>query len=263
MSTDHWRGLFRAWSTLPTPVRVASEAIDGIKAEVADISGPVLLLGMTSGLLDAAADITAIDQGSKLVGDLWPGNAPGRRAVVGDWLRLPFAPASFAACIGDGSLISFDYPDKLRPLLSGVARCLKPGGRFSCRVFLAPDQPETIADLEAAIVQQRRPSFQHFKFKLAMAIAAEQRSVNVSVAQIPEIFDSRFPDRGKLAAVTGWDRREIETIDVYRGSTATYAFPTMHQLVSVIPEAFRKPHFVPVPNHPMGRQWPILVMDLG
>src|SRR3954452_11262570 len=51
MSTDHWRGLFRAWSTLPTPVRVASEAIDGIKAEVAGISGPVLLLGMTSGLL--------------------------------------------------------------------------------------------------------------------------------------------------------------------------------------------------------------------
>jgi hypothetical protein len=37
----------------------------------------------------------------------------------------------------------------------------------------------------------------------------------------------------------------------------------MHQLVSVLPAAFRNPHFVPVPDHPMGRQWPILVMDLG
>src|SRR5437764_12128791 len=72
MSTDHWRGLFRAWSKLPTPVRVPSEATDAIKAEVAGVRGPVLLLGMTSGLLDAAADLTATDQGSKLVGDLCP-----------------------------------------------------------------------------------------------------------------------------------------------------------------------------------------------
>jgi SAM-dependent methyltransferase len=263
MSTDHWRSLFRAWSTLPTPVRVASEVIDGIKAEVADVRGPILLLGMTSGLLDAAADVTAIDQSSRLVGDLWPGNGPGRNAVIGDWLRLPFAPGSFAACIGDGSLISFDYPDKLRLLFNGVAGCLKPGGRFSCRVFLAPDKPETIAELKAAIDQQQRSSFQHFKFKLAMALGAEQGSPNIRIAQVPGVFDSHFPDRGKLAAVTGWDRSEIDTIDVYRGSNATYAFPTMDQLISVIPAGFRNPHFVPVPNHPMGLQWPILVMDLG
>jgi SAM-dependent methyltransferase len=248
---------------LPTPVRAASEAIAGIKAEVAEVRGPILLLGMTSGLLDAGADITAIDQSRKLVGDLWPGNAPGRRAVIGDWLRLPFAPASFDGCIGDGSLISFDYPDRLRLLLKGVAGCLKPGGRFACRVFLAPDQPETIEELEAAIEKRQRSSFQHFKFRLAMAVGAEQGSPNVRVAQIPTIFDSRFPDRDKLAAVTGWDRREIDTIDVYGKSNATYAFPTKRQLVSTIPEAFRSPHFEPVPNHPMGSQWPILVMDLG
>src|ERR1700694_4202662 len=109
MSTNHWDNLFRAWSTLPTPVRVASEVIDAIKAEVADVHGPILLLGMTSGLFDAGADITAIDQSSRLVGDLWRANAPGRQAVIGDWLHMPFGPASFAACIGDGSLISFDY----------------------------------------------------------------------------------------------------------------------------------------------------------
>jgi hypothetical protein len=43
---------------LPTPVRVPSEAIDGIKAEAADISG--LLLGMTSGLLGAGARLRRI-----------------------------------------------------------------------------------------------------------------------------------------------------------------------------------------------------------
>ena len=262
MSTNHWDGLFRAWSTLPTPVRVASQVIDAIKAEVADVRGRILLLGMTSGLFDAGADITAIDQSSRLVGDLWQGNAPGRQAIVGDWLHLPIAPASFAACIGDGSLISFDYPDRLRLLFDSVASCLKPGGRFSCRVFLAPDRSETIADLEAAIDRQQTTSFQHFKFRLAMAIGTELGSPNIRVAQIPEIFDSRFPDRSKLAAATGWDRSEINTIDIYRGSNAIYAFPTKSQLLSAIPKAFGNPRFVTVVNHPMGFQWPILVMEL-
>jgi hypothetical protein len=45
---------------LPTPVRVPSEAIGGIKAEVADISGPILLLGMTPGLLGARARLRRV-----------------------------------------------------------------------------------------------------------------------------------------------------------------------------------------------------------
>jgi SAM-dependent methyltransferase len=260
MSTNHWHSLFHAWSNLSTPVRVSADAIASIKAEVAEVTGPILVLGLTSGLMDAGSDITAVDQSRTLVDDFWPGNTPGRRVVVGDWLRLPLEAASFAACIGDGSLISFDYPDRLQLILAEVARCLKTGGKFACRVFLAPDATKRFADLETA-VQQREISFQHFKFKFAMAIGAELGNPNVKVSSIPEFFDARFPDRSKLASVAGWDGAEIATIDVYRKSQANYAFPTKKQLLSVVPRAFHRARFVPVPNHPMGNDWPILVME--
>ena len=261
MSNNHWHGLFRAWSDLPTPVRVGAGVIAGIKNEVAAVRGPILLLGMTSGLFDAGTDITAVDGSADLVRDLWPGNTPMRRAVVADWLRLPFAPDSFAACVGDGSLISFDYPDRLRSVFNSVADCLKPGGRFACRMFLAPEAGGTIADLKVALDQGRPPAFQHFKLCFAAAIGTESGNPNVFVAQIPEIFDAHFSDRSKLAAATGWDLGEIDTIDLYRKSDATYAFPTRRQTLSVIPTSFRNVSFVPVADHPLGTRWPILVME--
>ena len=261
MGTNHWDRLFHAWSNLSTPVRVAAEPLAAIKTEVTEVDSPILVLGLTSGLMDAGSDVTAIDQSRALVGGLWLGTTPGRRVVVGDWLRLPFGPASFQSCIGDGSLISFDYPDRLQLVLGEVARCLRPGGKFACRVFLAPDVAESFADVDAA-VQRREITFQHFKFKLAMAMGVELESPNVRVSSIPEFFDAKFPDRDGLAAVTGWDRAEIDTIDIYRGSDANYAFPTKAQCLSAIPGQFLNPRLVPVPNHPFGDQWPILVMEL-
>ena len=260
MSTNHWQSLFRAWSGLSTPVHVLPDVIASIKAEVAGVTGPILVLGLTSGLLDAGPDITAVDQSGALVGDLWPGNTPGRRVVVADWLRLPFEPASFTACIGDGSLISFDYPGSLQSVLAEAARCLKSGGKFACRLFLAPDVAESVADLER-LAQRRQITFQIFKLKFAIALGAELENPNVRVSSIPQFFDARFPDRDRLAAVTGWDRAEIDTVDVYRKSQANYAFPTKSQLLSVIPGAFNQVRLVPVPNHPLGNQWPVLVME--
>src|SRR3981081_2648036 len=99
MITNHWHGLFHAWSNLSTPVRASADAIASIKAEVAEVTGPILVLGLTSGLIDTGSDITAVDQSRTLVKDLWPGNTAKRRVVIGDWLRLPFEAASFAACI--------------------------------------------------------------------------------------------------------------------------------------------------------------------
>jgi SAM-dependent methyltransferase len=261
MSTNHWHGLFNAWSKLATPVRVSAEVIAAIKAEVAEVTGPMLVLGLTSGLMDAGPDITAVDQSRTLVDRLWSGNTPGRRAVVGDWLRLPFEAGSFAACIGDGSLISFDYPERLQALLAEVARCLRPGAKFACRVFLAPDPPQRFADLEAAI-RSGPITFQLFKLKFAAAIGAELGNPNVGVASIPEFFDAQFPDRDRLAAATGWDRAEIDTVDIYRKSGATYAFPTRKQLLAVLPPAFADARFIPVPDHPLRDEWPVLAMDV-
>ncbi len=256
MTGSHWNDLFRAWSVLPKPVAVPPEAIAAIKDEVRGVRGPLLLLGLTRQLMDASDDLIAIDRSIEMVLN----RVGAVRTVAGEWTALPFAAASFAGCIGDGSLISFDFPDRLRSVLSEVARCLIPGGRFACRVFLRPDPTPSLGDL-MSIARSGGMTFQHFKFKFAMAMAVEAGSPNIAVAALPDLLAAHLPDRDELAAQTGWDLAEIETIDVYRSSDATYCFPTRAELTSLLPRAFTATRFVPVANHPLGQEWPVLVLD--
>jgi SAM-dependent methyltransferase len=235
---------------------VAPEAIEAVKSEVRGLNGPILLLGLTRPLMDASNDLIAIDRSVEMIR-----NASGAvRAVAADWTALPFAPGSFAGCIGDGSLISFEFPDRLRSVLNEVARCLKPGGRFACRVFLRPDPTPGLGELMRA-ARSGRLAFQHFKFKFAMAMAAESGLSNIAVAALPELLATHLPDRDELAVQTGWDRREIDTIDVYRSSDATYCFPSRAELASVVPPVFSAPRFVPIASHPFGMEWPVVVLD--
>lgn len=259
MTGKHWQDLFRAWAGLPKPVAVAPEVIAAIKAEVRGSSGPTLLLGLTRALMDTNSDLVAIDRSAGLAVER-SRTETSARILVGDWTALPFAPASFATCIGDGSLISFEFPYRLRSVLDEVARCLKPGGRFACRAFLRPDRPQAFEELMNT-ARRGGIAFQHFKFKFAMAMTLESGSPNIAVATLPALLAERLPDRDELAAQTGWDRREIDTIDVYRASDATYCFPTRTELASVLPPAFTQLRFVPVANHPFGDEWPVVVLD--
>ena len=176
-------------------------------------------------------------------------------------MRLPFPAGAFAACIGDGSLIACSFPDGWTTALEGVARCLRPGGTFACRVFLAPDAGTPAAEVVAAARQRRYESFQIFKFGLAMAQCHENGSPNIAVPAIADCFDRHVPDRDAFAAATGWDRAEIDTIDVYRPSRANYAFPAAADCLAAVPSAYQVPRLVSVAGHPMGRQWPVLVAE--
>lgn len=256
MAGNHWQDLFRAWSHLPKPVAVAPEAIAAVKAEVRGLSGPILLLGLTRQLMDTSDDLIAVDQNTRMV----LGEARAVRIVAGDWASLPFAAASFVGCIGDGSLISFEFPDCLRSVLTEVGRCLRPGGRFACRAFLRPDRTPRPREL-VSLARNGGMTFQHFKFKFAMAMAVESGSPNIAVAALPELFAAHLPDRDELAAQTGWDRVEIDTIDLYRSSDATYCYPTRSELESVLPPCFRTHRYAPVVNHPFGTEWPVVVLD--
>jgi SAM-dependent methyltransferase len=260
MSIDHWNHLFQAWSRLARPERASPVALAAIKAQIAAVQGPVLLLGMTEGLFDAAPDLTAIDRSETVASDRRH-SAPGRRVVVGDWMRLPFPAGAFAACIGDGSLIACSFPGGWTAALDAVARCLRPGGTFACRVFLAPDAGMPVAAVVAAARQRRYASFQIFKFSLAKAQCHENGSPNIAVPAIADCFDRHVPDRDAFAAATGWDRAEIDTIDVYRPSRASYAFPTAADCLAAVPPALQAPRLVSYPGHPMGAQWPILVAE--
>ena len=68
-----------------------------------------------------------------------------------------------------------------------------------------------------------------------MAMTAELGDPNISVAEIHKLFNRLLPDRKQFAKATGWDQKDIATIDVYRESPATYSFPTLSQLRRTLP----------------------------
>ncbi|MDE2376529.1 MAG: class I SAM-dependent methyltransferase [Bradyrhizobium sp.] len=233
--------------------------IAAIKAEVSSITGRILLLGTTAGLLQTGRNLTAIDRSAELAQNAR--QSAHVAAVAGDWAAMPFSKASFSACIGDGSFISLDYPHRLTRVLDEIARCLTPGGTLACRVFLRPDVPETVGELLTA-AKAHRLSFQHFKFKFAMAVAPDLGShTTIPIAALPGRFDAEFPDRGSLAARTGWDRAEIDTIDIYRASRSKYSFPTRTQFLDALPAKLILRKIRPVEGHPFGQEWPIVVLD--
>jgi SAM-dependent methyltransferase len=253
----HWEALHRAWARLPAPLRVPSDVLAGVTAQLAERSGPALALGATAGLGDVAPVVTTIDASEARVRDI----GPARRTIVGDWLRLPFVEGAFVSCVGDGCLNALLYPCQVASLLRSVAGVLRTGGRFVCRVFLAPDIAETSAEVTAAALAGRIRRFQALKFRLAMAITAEAGGPNVAVRAIHDVFEAGLPDRRRLAEVTGWNRDEIDTIDVYRSSTEVYSFPTRGQCLAAIPAAFENVHLVAAGTYELAERCPLLVMD--
>jgi SAM-dependent methyltransferase len=237
-----------------------AEVAAGVKQQLAGINGRVLLLSVSPLLSSIGFDITAVDRNAAVVRHRWPGNTPIRRAVVADWLQLPFSDGAFATCVGDGSMNALKYGE-LQLLYRNLARVLLPGGRFVCRVYLAPDIGETITEVATALWQGKVRSFVYFKFRLGMAIAAERAQPNVGVKSIFDAFAANFPDRDRLATATGWDRSEIDKIDLYKSSSEVYNFPTRQQVLSLVPGDFSNARFVPVGTYELAERCPLLVME--
>ena len=268
MTSGHWQGLYRG-TTQQEPLSPRFAAISaGVRRQIVGFDARILLLGVTPMLSDIGADVTAVDCDEAMVKHRWPGDTPHQRALVADWLDLPFAARSFSACVGDGSINVLHgsdsrpmYPDRVKSLYDSVARVLAPRARFVCRGYLTPEQGESCAEVAQAAWRGECRSFLYFKFRLAMAIATETANPNITVRSIASAFDANFPDRDRLAKASGWDRSEIEKIDVYKPSSEVYNFPTPTQTLAIIPPIFTNARLIPVGGYEMSERCPLLVME--
>jgi hypothetical protein len=62
-----------------------------------------------------------------------------------------------------------------------------------------------------------------------------------------------------LSLRTGWERREIETIELHNGPNTIHTFPTIDELRSVLEEYFGEIRKC-VPTYPGGNLCPTLVL---
>jgi SAM-dependent methyltransferase len=263
LSNSHWAKFHRLWAQYTPPLRPNGEVAGAVRDALAGHDERVLLLGVTPELADAGRDVTALDSSELMIGGVWPGDGPHRRAVKGNWLSMPFdfAAASFSAAIGDGCLSSLSFPEGHQQLYGQLARVLRPGGRLVLRLFKVPDRTETLPAVLKAARDGTIRNFHAFKWRLAMALTAASGDPNIAVELILATFEREFPDRRKLAAMTGWPLEQIDTIEVYRGSSEVYSFTTFEQIRQTMPSTFTNLRLQDIGSYELAERCPLLIMD--
>jgi len=260
-NASHWNEYHRRWSRIKPPLRPDADVVAAFANAIDANADRILLLGVTPELANIGPHVTAIDRNAAMIANIWSGDTSARRALCGDWLALPFEEGQFTAVIGDGSLSAIQYPADYRTLFAQLARVLEPGGVFVCRLFLTPDEFESVGAIKARAFAGETESFHAFKWQLAMAMVQEARDPNIAVAAILERFNELFPDRAALSRASVWSDTDIETIDVYKDSPDIYSFPTLAQLRETIPKTFRGGRIFPTGKYPLAERCPLIVVE--
>jgi len=228
---------------------------------VAGRQGSALLLGVTPELTDIASKTLAVDHSDGMLRTVWPGDRPTRCAVKGSWLNLPCSAAAFSTVLGDGSFNCLEYPLGYQSLFDELARAMSPGGRIAVRVFTLPDRPESPQTVRMRTMAGCVGSVHALKWLLAYAICVQRSTPNVSVQTIADEFNRHFPNRADLQRATGWRAEEIASIDAYEGMADVYSFPSIGEMLAVVPPSFERPKIVHVGCYELSDRCPLFVVD--
>ncbi|MEO8658779.1 MAG: methyltransferase domain-containing protein [Bryobacteraceae bacterium] len=267
---SYWDGFARAYANLGEPLRPSPEEVALMEGVVRDwtasqgIDSPrALLLGATPAIASMewpeTTWLTGIDRSFPMAASVWPGDVPGRRAMVcGDWLRLPLPDNSCDIVIGDGSVNCLPYPLGFRRLAEAAAEVLRPGGLLILRCYLQAEPRECPQGIHSQAINNAVDSFHAFKLRLLMALQPTAQE-GVAVNDVHRWVTANV-DPVSLPRRSGWTPAEVATIDYYKGSPTVYAFPTLAELRTELADKFRELSLL-TPGHPMGPRCPILVFQ--
>lgn len=239
------------------PLRPPAEVVQQLCQPLAEAGDPALLLGVTPELTSSLPRVLAVDRSATMIERLWPGDQPGRRALCADWLELEPSSERFSGAVGDGSLTVLGTPQRAEQLLERLVALLPAGAPLLLRVFLRPEDPWSLEQLQAVSQSPGELNFHAFKWMLAMHLAGRDQD-QVPVSTLLSVFNQHWPDRALLAERTGWPRASIETVDVYRQSQDVYWFPTPAGLMALVHNQFKAVRLSPCGHYPLAAQCPIL-----
>jgi len=250
-----WRNFASVYKRLGPPLRPSRSDVERIAEALSAEPVRLLLLGVTPELSVLGRELTAVDNSPKMLADVWPGDRPNRRAMIGDWADLPFADSTFDAVIGDGCLNS--APDHVEQVIDEAARVIGPNGKFVTRAFCAPAQPESLSAIENDPMGEGG-SFHALKWRIAMSLAPSRPRAAVLVSDILAAFNSMFPDRSKLASECGWSLEDIATIDAYERADHKLGFPTLESFVALSERCFSHVRVIEAAAYPLADRCPTI-----
>lgn len=254
---DHWHNFANHWNRLGSPMRPCAEDVGHFQTALGDTPGNCLLLGVTPELADLATRLTAIDNSAAMIRALWPQD---KRAILGDWLYMPFDDASFDNVVGDGCPVLLEFPQQQARFFAEVARVLKPGGKLVLRAFVCAAQTESPQQVCHEALQGNIKGFHAFKWRLSMTIASQTPGYTFRIAETLRTFDRYFPDRQHLIDTTGWDMQDVATLDLYRDSDALYSYPPLSELRKILPKALVEIDLM-YGHYELAERCPLLVLE--
>ncbi len=234
-TTTPWAALAAHWQLLGPPLRPVAEDIARLTAAWQAARGAepaeplaVLLLGVTPEYAQHAwaprQELVAVDSSETMIRVVWPGDIPGRRALVADWLQLPFPDASFDLILCDNGPALFNSLERLEAFGRELRRVVRPTGCAAIRNLERPARTEPVEAAVADVLAGRVDNFHAFKMRFLMALQGAHPDPGIELGAAWEQFNRLLPDRAQLAARIGCSARVIATIDAYRGRAARYSF---------------------------------------
>lgn len=262
MNDSHGFDPYSKWrNQLSLPLKPDAAMVDLFGDTIGKGRQHVLVLGMTPEVCFVAPKVTVIEWNESVIQRSSPKDHPDCSVVQGDWRAMDFAPASFDAVVGDGSLSMLRWQADYRTLFHRLAHCLTPGAPLVIRCYAAPDEAEALEAVRDDAMAGRIQTFQALKWRVAMAIAPEHGG-NLPVTRILETFNALFPDRKALAQAAGWPLETISEIDGYQTMTDTrYSFVTQADILATVSESFENARFESSGEYPLSDRCPFLVCE--
>lgn len=263
---EHWHRYARSWGLLGPPLRPSPEDVRLFEDVVArSTRRPLraLLLGVTPEIATmgwpAGAELTAIDRNASMIAGVFPtsGLPPGARAVEGDWLKMPFEEHAFDVVIGDGCLTTLEF-GAYGSFAEACRRVLDRDGALVLRLFVSPEERETLEEIAGDLWAGRIGSFHVLKWRVAMA-GERDDGEHVRLGKVYDAYRRVVPEPARLASHLGWDEGVIGTIEAYRDNDTRYSFPTLAAVRRALSDAFVE-KACDVPGYELGARCPRLVL---
>jgi SAM-dependent methyltransferase len=141
---------------------------------------------------------------------------------------MPIESGTVDLVVGDGCYVVFAHPHGYDTLTREVRRVLKPGGHFAIRVFLRPDDTESVFDVASALAAGEIGSVHALKLRLLAALHAASGEGSL-LDDVWQAWRTMPPLPSALIGASGWTAEEITGIESYRGMAARYFLPTLNE----------------------------------
>jgi SAM-dependent methyltransferase len=265
----HWDDVLRHWRHIGPPLAPSPEDIAAYERCAARAASDgrgglyALLLGVTPQIAASrwppATTLTAVDHSPAMIEAMWPapGSPAGSRAIYADWRSMPIDPGTIDVAVGDGCNPVLAFPHDVDAVCAEVARVLRPGGLFVFRVFLRPDEAETVDDIARALAAGRIGTVHVLRWRLVAALCPVTEQ-GVRLGDVWEVWNGLRGVVARFRQAAGWTADEIATIDMYRNMETRFYFPTLAQMRGAMALHFNETDCI-CGRYELGERCPILV----